>query len=210
MSSGEFARVHKGGQRVVHLLEIRDPPLKVRPALFSQPTGRIAAVRATGVKMKQFIYLVQGEPQLLGALDEPQQANGRGRVVAIAAWGARWFSQKAAALVVAQRLVVHAGSIRQLSGSHDSIVNPVLNYEVNPRGESPPAAYADRSLSRFHCAVAELLWCTPTSLAGNHHLIARPTVVRRHQHSASQPHSRLRGLCTRWIRVRLTVFSLGR
>ena len=87
--------------------------------------------------MKQLIYLAQGEPQLLGTLDEPQEANGRGRVVAMAAWSARWFSQQVAALVVAQRLVVHAGSIRQLSGSHDCIVDPALNYEVNPRETAP-------------------------------------------------------------------------
>lgn len=41
-------------------------------------------------------------------------------------------------------------------------------------------------------------------------MTARPTAVRRHQQSTSQPHSRFRGLWTRSIRVRVTASSLGR
>ncbi len=97
---------------------------------------------------------------------------------------------------------------RQLAGSHDIVGNPASNWE--PTVACVPAAYPVESWSRFHCAVASLWWCTPKSLAGNHHLTARPTAVRRHQQAASQPHSPLRGLCTRWIKLRLTVLSLGR
>lgn len=71
-------------------------------------------------------------------------------------------------------------------------------------GRERPAAYPDGSWSRFHCARAAFLWCNPKIRPGNHHLTARPTTVRWHQQSASQPHSRFRGLWTRWMRLRLT------
>jgi len=87
-------------------LEIRDPPLEVGPALLGQPTSRV-----TTVQLEEFVHLIQSEPELLGTLDEQQQVNGGGRVIAIAARSARWFSDQAAALVVAQRLAVHSGSI---------------------------------------------------------------------------------------------------
>jgi hypothetical protein len=43
----------------------------------------------------------------------------------------------------------------------------------------------------------------PKYRAGNHHFAARPRAVRRHQQSASQPHVRPRGLCSRWSNVRV-------
>ena len=38
------------------------------------------------------------------------------------------------------------------------------------------------------------LWSRPISLPLNHHFTMRPTAVRLHQQSGSQPHVRLRGL----------------
>ena len=51
------------------------------------------------------------------------------------------------------------------------------------------------------------LWCRRTYRPGNHHLTARPSVVRRHQQSGSQPQTRLRGLWMRCTSVRATVVA---
>src|SRR5579859_5690037 len=61
--------------------------------------------------------------------------------------------------------------------------------------------------SRFHCAtssplrfiasISRFLCCSPKYRPGNHHLTSRPSAVRLHQQSGSQPQVRLRGL---WIR----------
>lgn len=130
-------------------MEIRDPPLEVGSALLGQFASRIAAVRAASIQMEQFIHFTQGEPELLGTLDEDQQVNGRGRVVAITARSPRWFSEQTAALVIAQRLGVHASTIRQLSGPHDPIVNPVPNYGVNPGASDRPVDLCGQVLVTF-------------------------------------------------------------
>jgi hypothetical protein len=131
ISAVERAGADQGGQRVAHPLGIRDPRVEIEAALLGEPAGCVAAVRGTCIQLQQLVDLVKGEPELLGTPDEQQQADAGGRVVAVATPGARWFREQAAALVVAQGLAVHAGSIRQPFGPHDPMVNPVLNYGVN-------------------------------------------------------------------------------
>ncbi len=65
-----------------------------------------------------------------------------------------------------------------------------------------PLGYGADSRIRFHSGETDLWWI-PKYRAGNHHLTRRPAAVRRHQHSAEQPQTRFRGLCRRWVSVRL-------
>lgn len=59
------------------------------------------------------------------------------------------------------------------------------------------------SCRRFHSGSCHgPLWCKPKIRPGNHHLTARPSAVRLHQQSGSQPHLRSRGLWTRAMRER--------
>src|SRR3546814_5682784 len=56
----------------------------VGPPGLSEFSGGVTAVGPAGVEVQQFFDLVQGEAEFLGALDEPQQFDSRGRVVAVA------------------------------------------------------------------------------------------------------------------------------
>src|SRR3546814_8167962 len=106
----------------------------VGPPGLSEFSGGVTAVGPAGVEVQQFFDLVQGEAEFLGALDEPQQFDSRGRVVAVATGSPWWRLQQAAALVVAQRLGVHAGALGRLTGSHDPILNPGPRYGVKVPG----------------------------------------------------------------------------
>jgi hypothetical protein len=97
-----------------------------------QRAGGAAAVRSPAVQVQQLLDLVEGEAELLGTLDEPQQPHRRIRVVPIAAGGTGRLVQQPAPLVVPQRLAVHTGPAGQLTGAHGAIVNPVPNCGVKP------------------------------------------------------------------------------
>jgi hypothetical protein len=77
-------------------------------------------------------------------------------------------------------------------------VQPVAKLAKDPYGSIARVIGQVLSWARFHSAEPRALWCSPKYRPGNHHLTARPSDVRRHQQSGSQPHFLFRGLWSRW------------
>ena len=132
LGRGAFTGGNQVGQGVRHASQVGDPRLKVGSSGLGQRPSRVAALWAARVEVKQFLDLVEGEPEFLCPLDELQQLYGHAGVVAVAAGSPRWRLQEATTLVVAQRLGIHLRSLGQLAGSHDPSMNPGPGYEVNP------------------------------------------------------------------------------
>ena len=110
-----------------------------------------------------------------------------------------------------------------VSASRSDAVTEVVDHgaavlEPYLHAEAAGAEHDDRAVvgllawcswSRFHALISSsllplnvvsnqvFLWRIPNRRAGNHHLTSRPMRVVRHQQSASQPHTELRGL---WMR----------
>src|SRR2546425_12770174 len=102
-------------QRALHALEVTDPLLDDFDLLSGFPLDDIAGGAVPDAQPEQLLDLLQREAKLLGMLDE---AEARYRVVPILAVSGRRaprVRKKTPPLVVADRLDVHVGRVRDLA-----------------------------------------------------------------------------------------------
>jgi hypothetical protein len=110
------ARTDELDERAAHALQVPQPRLDRRELRLGEPARRLAAA-AVG-EPQEAAGLLEGEPELLRALDEPEP---RDRVLAVAAEPvrrARGFGDQPEALVVAQRLDMHPRGPRRRADRH--------------------------------------------------------------------------------------------
>src|SRR5439155_11363819 len=80
--------------------------------------------------------LCEREAETLGLLDRAHEANRLLVVAAVAARRARRLRQKAAALVVPERLDVHPCPFGDFACTHSSTLNPYLGTDVKRRADA--------------------------------------------------------------------------
>ncbi len=86
--------------------------------------------------MQQVLDVVEGESELLGAVDEAHYPHRIEGVGAVPAAGPFRFGQQAAAFVVPQGLGVDLRLGGDLAGSHPTSMNPVPSYQVKASSTS--------------------------------------------------------------------------
>src|SRR5260221_4858131 len=95
--------------------------------------GGDAALRTAIGGLEERLDLSEREPQLLGTLDEADDAH---RVVPVGAISGRSpvrLRKQASSFVVAERLAIDARLVGNFAGPHERRLNPVLDYKVKCR-----------------------------------------------------------------------------
>ena len=108
----------------------------VRLPLRSRP-GLVARGGSTLGQVQQLLDVIEGEPELLGALDKPHHPHRVRGVGPIPRPGPRGFGQQTAAFLVPQGLGLDLGLCGDLARPHPTSMNPVPRYQVKldtPRG----------------------------------------------------------------------------
>jgi len=101
--------------RALHALERTDPLLDDLDLVSGFPLDGIAGRAVPDAQPEQFLDLLQRETELLGVLDEAQ---ARHRVIGVLAISSGWAPRgrkEATPLVIADRLDVHVGRVRDLT-----------------------------------------------------------------------------------------------
>ena len=117
----------------MNCLEMKNLLFNVR-YLCLRPLTNISLCRMrVDTQGKQVLDLLQGKPQLLGALDEVNPPHGFRRKHAISGFGTGRSREKSLTLVISDCLKIDSAALRQLAygqAVHESTVNPVLRYRV--------------------------------------------------------------------------------
>src|SRR5438445_455938 len=109
------ARRRQSLQRALHALEIPDPLLDDVDLLSGFPLDGIAGSTVADAQPEQLLDLLQRETELLGVLDEAQARHRVIGVLAISSGSAPRRRKEAAPFVIADRLDVHVGRVRDLT-----------------------------------------------------------------------------------------------
>src|SRR5205807_7454649 len=104
-------------QRALHALEIADPLLDDVDLLSGFPLDGIAGGAVPDAQPEQLLDLLQRETELLSVLDEAQARHRVIGVLAISSRSAPRRRKEAAPLVIADRLDVHVGRVRDLTNA---------------------------------------------------------------------------------------------
>src|SRR3989475_3521703 len=102
-------------QRALHALEIADPLLDDVDLLSGFPLDGIACRAMPDAQPEQLLDLLQRETELLGVLDEAEAGHRVIGVLAITSRSAPRGRKEATPLVIADRLDVHVGRVRDLT-----------------------------------------------------------------------------------------------
>src|SRR2546425_2836875 len=102
-------------QRALHALEIADPVFDDLDLLSGFPLDGIAGGPVPDAQPEQLLDLLQRETELLGVLDEAQARHRVIGVLPISSRRAPRGREKAPPLVIADRLDVHVGRVRDLT-----------------------------------------------------------------------------------------------
>src|SRR5438128_7140626 len=102
-------------QRALHALEIADPLLDDVDLLSGFPLDGTAGGPVADAQPEQLLDLLQRETELLGVLDEAQARHRVIGVLAISSGSAPRRRKEAAPFVIADRLDVHVGRVRDLT-----------------------------------------------------------------------------------------------
>src|SRR2546422_674826 len=108
----------RGGQPLQcapHALEIADPLLDDFNLVSGFPLDDIAGGAVPDAQPEQLLDLLQRETELLGVLDEAEARHRVVGVLAITSRSAPWGREEAPPLVIADRLDVHVGRVRDLA-----------------------------------------------------------------------------------------------
>src|SRR6266516_2682695 len=102
-------------QRALHALEITDPLLDDLDLQSGFPLDGIAGGAVPDAQPEQLLDLLQRETELLGVLDEAESRYRVVGVLAVPSWSATRVRKKTPPLVVAYRLDVRVGRVRDLA-----------------------------------------------------------------------------------------------
>lgn len=85
--------VDQAGECITHAGEFVYPSLQVGDPNSGHRPGLVAGIGSALGQMQQILDLVEGESQLLSALDEAHHPHRLGGIGAIPRWGPLWFRQ---------------------------------------------------------------------------------------------------------------------
>src|SRR2546425_1114239 len=102
-------------QRALHALEVTDSLLDDLDLLSGFPLDGVAGGAVSDAQPEQLLDLLQRETELLGVLDEAEAGHRVVGVLAVSSRSAPGGRKQAAPLVIADRLDVHVGRVRDLT-----------------------------------------------------------------------------------------------
>jgi hypothetical protein len=116
-----FAFTEKRGKYPFHLFERYDFFTDIRESCAGNLADGVTA--AALLEAQELTNLIEGEPEILRALDEANSVNYGGRISPHAA-GTMWDSQQTPALVIPYSLDPHLGRASEPPNGNGSIVGP--------------------------------------------------------------------------------------